>query len=126
MQIAENIRNTSALANLRPQDPDFVAPSLRKEIDKRAGRSGTTPLPRPTTAPKRVVPMSPSDHYRISQFQRNPSSLRQWTAENVRDPAVKVCTHLLRCVLPHGCHILTHCSAGFLSASLRACRCQAA
>ncbi len=98
MQIAENIRNKSALADLRPLDLDFVAPSLQKELDKRAvivlaeahERSGTTPLPRPPPPQKRVMPMSPSDHYRISQSQRNPIRLRQWTAQNAHDPALKV------------------------------------
>ncbi|KAI0704524.1 hypothetical protein C8T65DRAFT_578127 [Cerioporus squamosus] len=97
IQIAENIRNTSALADLRPQDPDFVAPSLRKDLDRRAAlalaeaheRSGTKPLPRTAAGQKRVVPMSPSDHYRISQSQRNPISLREWTAQNAHDPATK-------------------------------------
>ncbi|RPD55405.1 hypothetical protein L227DRAFT_566740 [Lentinus tigrinus ALCF2SS1-6] len=95
MQIAENVRNTDALASLRPYD-EFVAPSLQKELDKREAiaraeaheRSGTSPLARAATG-ERVVPMSPSDHYRISRSQRNPMPLREWTAQNESDPAVK-------------------------------------
>ncbi|RPD71381.1 hypothetical protein L226DRAFT_468941, partial [Lentinus tigrinus ALCF2SS1-7] len=51
-------------------------------------RSGTSPLARAATG-ERVVPMSPSDHYRISRSQRNPMPLREWTAQNESDPAVK-------------------------------------